>query len=41
MVDFFKWAITDGQKYCAGLGYAPLPGEVVALEVTALKKIRL
>jgi phosphate transport system substrate-binding protein len=41
MVDFFKWAITDGQKYCAELGYAPLPREVVALEMAALKKIRL
>ncbi len=41
MVDFFKWALTDGQKYCADLGYAPLPREVVALEMDALKKIKL
>jgi phosphate transport system substrate-binding protein len=41
MVDFFKWALTDGQKYCAGLGYAPLPKEVVALEMKALEKIKL
>ncbi len=41
MVEFFKWAITDGQKYCSELGYAPLPREVVALETAALKKIRL
>jgi len=41
MVDFFRWALTDGQKYCAGLGYAPLPKEVVALEMEALKRIRL
>ena len=41
MVDFFKWALTDGQKYCAGLGYAPLPREVVALETDALKRIKL
>ena len=41
MVDFFKWAITDGQKYCAGLGYAPLPKEVVAEELKALGKIKL
>jgi len=41
MVDFFKWAITDGQKYCSGLGYAPLPEEVVALEMKALGKIKL
>ena len=41
MVDFFKWALTEGQKYCADLGYAPLPKEVVALEMEALKKIKL
>jgi phosphate transport system substrate-binding protein len=40
MVDFFKWAITDGQKYCSELGYAPLPKEVVGLEMTALTKIK-
>jgi phosphate transport system substrate-binding protein len=41
MVDFFKWALTDGQTYCSELGYAPLPKEVVALETEALKRIRL
>jgi len=41
MVDFMKWALTDGQKYCKDLGYAPLPEGVVALEMEALKKIRL
>ncbi len=41
MVDFMKWALTEGQKYCKDLGYAPLPGGVVALEMEALKKIRL
>jgi phosphate transport system substrate-binding protein len=41
MVDFMKWALTDGQKYCKDLGYAPLPESVVALEMEALKKIRL
>jgi phosphate transport system substrate-binding protein len=41
MVDFFKWAITDGQKYCADLGYAPLPESVVGLEEKALAKIKL
>ena len=40
MVDFFKWALTDGQRYSADLGYAPLPKEVVALEMDALKKIK-
>jgi phosphate transport system substrate-binding protein len=41
MVDFFKWALVDGQKYCAELGYAPLPKEVVDLELKALSKIKI
>ena len=36
-----KWAIGDGQKFAADLGYAPLPAEVVKLELDALKKIKL
>ena len=27
MVDFMKWALTDGQKFAAELGYAPLPAD--------------
>ena len=41
MVDFVKWALTDGQKYCADLGYAPLPDSVVKLEMAALAKIQV
>lgn len=41
MVDFMKWALTDGQRYCAALGYAPLPDSVVRLELEAVKKIKL
>jgi len=41
MVEFMKWALTDGQKFCATLGYAPLPESVVKLETEALKKIKL
>ncbi len=41
MVDFMKWALTEGQKYAADLGYAPLPPEVVALEMEALKRISI
>lgn len=41
MVDFLKWALTDGQKYCAALGYAPLPASVVKLEMAALGKIKV
>ena len=38
MVEFVKWALTDGQKYCAELGYAPLPPNVVKMEMVALAK---
>ncbi len=41
MVDFMKWALADGQKYCAELGYAPIPASVIALELETLKKIKL
>lgn len=41
MVDFMRWALTDGQKFAPNLGYAPLPPEVVALEMEALKRIKL
>ncbi len=40
MKDFVRWALTDGQQYCASLGYAPLPKEVVAEELAALGRIR-
>ena len=29
LVKFLKWALTDGQKYCAELHYAPLPKNLV------------
>jgi len=32
LVNFLKWMLTDGQKDCAALGYAPLPKAVVAQE---------
>jgi phosphate transport system substrate-binding protein len=41
MVDFMKWALTDGQKFATDLGYAPLPEAVVKLEMTALGKIKV
>ena len=40
MVDFVRWALTDGQKFAPALGYAPLPAGVVALEMEALKRVR-
>jgi phosphate transport system substrate-binding protein len=41
MVEFTRWALTDGQKFTKDLGYAPLPENVVRLEMEALKKIKL
>lgn len=41
MVDFLKWALTDGQKFAPELGYAPLPRPVVDMEFLALKRIKL
>jgi hypothetical protein len=41
MVDFVKWALTDGQKFCAELGYAPLPAGVVQMEMASLAKIKV
>ena len=40
MVEFARWALTDGQLYAAPLGYAPLPKEVVAMEMEALKQVK-
>jgi len=40
MVDFMRWALTDGQKYAPDLGYAPLPPSVVTLEQAALDRIK-
>ncbi|MCA1562316.1 MAG: phosphate ABC transporter substrate-binding protein PstS [Acidobacteria bacterium] len=41
MVDFLKWALTDGQASARELGYAALPRAVVDKEMIALQKIRL
>jgi phosphate transport system substrate-binding protein len=41
MTDFMKWALTDGQNHARELGYAPLPKNVVDMELQALEKIRL
>ena len=39
MVDFVKWALTEGQRFTTDLGYAPLPQAVVTKEMTALGTI--
>jgi phosphate transport system substrate-binding protein len=40
-VDFMKWALTDGQKFASSLGYAPLPEQVVKMEMATLAQIKL
>jgi phosphate transport system substrate-binding protein len=40
-IDFLKWMLTDGQKFAAELGYAPLPDAVVKMELDTLAKIKL
>jgi phosphate transport system substrate-binding protein len=41
MVEFMKWALTDGQRLTPDLGYAPLPPDIVKLELRALDTIRI
>jgi len=41
MVDFVKWALTDGQKYATDLGYAPVPDAVVQQELATLGTVRV
>ena len=38
--DFLKWMLSDGQSFAEGLGYAPLPKEVVKAEEKAISKIK-
>jgi phosphate transport system substrate-binding protein len=40
MVEFLKWALADGQQYAPQLGYAPLPKNVVDMEMKALQQIK-
>ncbi len=41
MVDFMKWALTEGQTFAGDLGYAPLPKPVVEMEQAALAKVKV
>jgi len=41
MVDFMKWALTDGQKFAGELGYAPLPQNVIDMEMKTLGTIKV
>ena len=40
IVDFIKWAITDGQKYAQELDYAPLPANVVDMVQKKLEQVK-
>jgi phosphate transport system substrate-binding protein len=41
MVDFMKWALSDGQAFAIDLGYAPLPDNVVKQEMTTLERVQV
>ena len=41
IVNFLKWAVTDGEKYAKDLYYAPLPKEVVELDKKKIAQISL
>jgi len=41
MVDFMKWALTDGQAFASELGYSPLPASIVEKELRALERIKV
>ena len=41
MVDFMKWALTSGQKFAGEMGYAPLPQNVVDMEMKTLATIKV
>ncbi|HEY6907502.1 MAG TPA: phosphate ABC transporter substrate-binding protein PstS, partial [Ignavibacteriaceae bacterium] len=39
IVNFLKWAVSDGEKYAKDLYYAPLPPEVVKLNQKKISTI--
>jgi phosphate transport system substrate-binding protein len=41
MVEFMKWALADGQKFAGEMGYAPLPKNVVDMELKTLATIKV
>jgi phosphate transport system substrate-binding protein len=40
LVQFLKWAFTDGQKMAASLNYAPLPANVQARVLARIDQIK-
>ena len=41
MVDFVRWALSDGQQFAIQLGYASLPPDVVNQELATLERINV
>lgn len=41
MVEFMKWALTDGQRFAGEMGYAPLPKNVVDMEMKTLATVKV
>ena len=39
VLEFMRWAVTEGQKYSANLNYAPLPVKIQKLNIARLKKV--
>ena len=39
-VEFIHWLVTDGQKMCASLDYAPLPAQLQKLDVEKLRLVK-
>lgn len=39
LTDFMQWMLKDGQTHAEKLGYAPLPAEVVKMEMKVLEKM--
>jgi phosphate transport system substrate-binding protein len=40
ITNFLQWMLTDGQKEAVGLGYAPLPKEVVTKELKQISLVK-
>ena len=41
ILDFVKWAITEGQQYAGDLLYAPLPTDVVTMIQKKLEEVKI
>ena len=40
LIQFLKWAYSDGEKLAAGLDYAPLPDEVVKRALARVQDVK-